>query len=193
MEDDSEQAPNHVEPDPGMLVDIPPFNPTRNPTPLSNRNWLIALVLILVGLGTFFAPMFKTDPPSLGHADWSPLEILTQLKAGTLPVSAYRQHELWGMNPVVLDFALQYAPLLAGLLAIVMLPSSNLLRGAAIWGVIFWLRGGMRPWEFEQLFYTSPGRFDLFDKYSRIHSSQPLMLGIINLLLLGITFLPDKD
>jgi hypothetical protein len=175
-----------------MLVDIPPLNPTRNPTPLSSRYWLIALVLILVGLGTFVAPMFTTDPPVLSRAHWSPLDILTQMQAGTLPVSNYHHREPWGMDPVTIDFVLQYVPLLVALLAVVALPSTNLLRGVATWGVLFWWRG-IKVWEFELLFYTSPTRFDLFDKYRRVHSSQPLMLAIINLLLLGITFLPDKD
>ena len=123
--------------DPGMLVDIPPLNPTRNATPLSSRSWSMALLLILLGLGTFFAPLFRTDPPVLGHTYWSPLEIVMQLQEGRLPVTAYRQHEPWAMDPVVWAFALQYAPLLVALVAVAVLSSTNLLRGAAIWGALF--------------------------------------------------------
>ena len=59
-------------------------NPVGSPVDtgrLSRRGKAMAITFIAFGLGTFFLPIIKLDPPVHGQLYWSVLDIALQLQA----------------------------------------------------------------------------------------------------------------
>jgi hypothetical protein len=57
----------------------------------SGKSW--ALVVIVAGLLTFFAPLITTDSPVLGKTRWSVFDVTRHLAAGDLPPASRRPND----------------------------------------------------------------------------------------------------
>jgi hypothetical protein len=64
---------------------------------LSQRGKSWALVVIVAGLLTFFAPLITTDSPVLGKTRWSALDVTWHLAAGDLPPAPRRPRDPVGL------------------------------------------------------------------------------------------------
>jgi len=100
-------------------------NPVTSPADtgrLSRRGKAIAITFIAGGLGTFFLPIIKFDPPAHGQQYWSVLDISLQLQARLHPET-----------PLALllsvPFGLVYLTLLVALVAVALVP----FRKAFLW------------------------------------------------------------
>ena len=54
--------------------------------PLGKNRKRLALLMIAIGIYTFFAPMVVVDPPILNRTEWSALDIVLNVYDGRLPV-----------------------------------------------------------------------------------------------------------
>ena len=147
----------------------------------------MAIIVIFTGLWTFFAPAITTDPPVLGRAAWSPLDILTQIHDGELPIHTENDFEVAGVE---IHFVGAYLLLLLALLTVTFFPLAKLLAVFALLGALFGVGTDSRygPNDFVCMFYGS-----LNSRIGHVHLGQhKLMLLAVNLLLLGIVFLPDR-
>ncbi len=176
MEDDSE--PELITAD--AVADAPPLYKTRNLKRLSGRRRLLAFLVILIGLGTFFAPTMTTEPPAFGHSHWSPLEVLTQIHA-----EAPNSPENLMLYYFEIYFAASYLLLLLALLNVTFFPSPGLLVAFASFGVLNCIFRSNSSSPFNA--WTT-----LFG--SGFHYGQhQLMLLIVNLLILGIVWIENAD
>ena len=120
-------------------------------SPLGRRRRSILLIIIAVGILTFFAPLITTDPPVLGRTQWSVFELSLHVYQRELPPS--RQ---WAIDPVMLppDPVVLYSLLLC-LLAILRFPGLHRhLAAIAVIGIFvngeMWKFQGV---DFERTFY----------------------------------------
>ena len=102
--------------------------------PLDRTRQICCVILLLTGMCTILFPTIQLDTPVHGHDHWSPLDILTELQSGSLPVPAssfgsspYDLQEgsasNWWMNPVAITFETFYLLLLLASLLMVLYPS----------------------------------------------------------------------
>lgn len=90
--------------------------------PLGYVRKKIALLIVFLGCLTFFAPMVRLNPPLMGSAQWSPLNIAVALWHSSLPVSTGRFDE------GLLEIFSLYALMAAAIPAIVFPKSPHALR-----------------------------------------------------------------
>jgi len=83
--------------------------------PLGKERKRLAILVIALGITTFFLPMVVVDPPVLNRTEWSPLHIAAGVLSRQLPVPH------GSFDPGLLEIALIYGLMIASLAAL--LPS----------------------------------------------------------------------
>jgi hypothetical protein len=83
--------------------------------PLGNSRKLLGVLVVAVGMCSFFSPIAILDPPMLGRSQWSPLHIARNVYEGKLPVAGGQLDEnLFGMALIYalmpLALVAMYAP-----------------------------------------------------------------------------------
>ncbi len=102
--------------------------------PLGKRRKRLALLVLALGIGTFFLPMVVVDPPILNRAEWSPLDIAAAVWSRKLPVPH------GSFDPGLLEIALIYALMIASLAALFLPRSPKVLPIISIVGsLLSWL------------------------------------------------------
>jgi len=98
--------------------------------PFSRTRRRLGLVILALGLSTFFMPLFSVSPPALGRASWSAWDLARHVYAQKSPFEdVYFTLGLSGM-------ALVYALMLCGLVAIVLPQPRKVLVTIAVIGSI---------------------------------------------------------
>ena len=130
-----------------MLVFVPGPLPAK---PLGGPRKRIALGIITLGVVTFVLPMVTLDPPVLNRAQWSPVQILSAVYAGELPVA--KGH----FDETLFEAAMLYLLMIAGLGAVYLPRSPKPLTVISLLGFVvsssarFWHLGFMflfNSWE----------------------------------------------
>ena len=87
----------------------------------AKKNRAAAMVVIAIGLLSFFEPLITTKPPVMGRAQWSLLDIVRQLQHGGLHTSAG--------NLVLpsISFGLSYLLMLFGFFNLCFFPAQKVL------------------------------------------------------------------
>jgi hypothetical protein len=93
-------------------------------TPLGNMR-MLAFAVAVFGTCTFFVPLARTDPPVLSRADWSGLNLMAQVRAGNLDLSA-----------VAFDIAATYLLMLLALVALLLPRPRKALLVISLLGVV---------------------------------------------------------
>jgi hypothetical protein len=122
--------------------------------PIGKKRRAAAIVVITMGLFSFFEPLIITRPPIMGKKEWSGLDIVHQLEKGRLRTSVD--------NLVIpsIVFGLPYILMLFALMSLCFFPIQNVLAAVGIIGTIascLILRFG--DMDLERIFY---GRCCLF-------------------------------
>jgi hypothetical protein len=91
----------------------------------------LAVVATVLGLATFPLQLITTTAPVLGETRWSPLEMMTGILAGALPVGVMGHLTLW-VSLTAFGFIFVYLALLAILVAVVVRPSSRFVLITAL-------------------------------------------------------------
>ena len=111
--------------------------------PLGGPRKRFALAVIALGIVTFVLPIVNVDPPVLNRAQWSPVQILSAVYVGVLPVANGHFDE------VLLEAALLYLLMIAALGAVYLPRSPKPLTVISLLGFIvsssarFWHLGFM--------------------------------------------------
>ena len=97
---------------------------------LASKSRTGAIVLIAIGLLSFFEPLITTKPPVMGRAQWSLLDIVRQLQKGGLHTSAG--------NLVLpsISFGLPYLLMLFAFFNLCFFPAQKVLAWVGVIGAI---------------------------------------------------------
>src|SRR5262249_27884663 len=123
------------------------------PSMMDRNRRLLALLVVVCGLSTFFWPVIETSPTVMGRSQWSASSIVQELIAARLPHPAAQ-----GVGYVPLDLVLTYVALLIALVAICFIPEPRLLA------TIAWIGGcvvceplvfDFDRWNLRRMFYGS--------------------------------------
>jgi hypothetical protein len=157
------------------------------PTELGARRRRMAMILTLIGLATFVNPLVSTDSEILGRTRWSPLQVVSAIRAGTLPVVS-QLHQMsrgeLGVN-LSIDFLSGFGVvyLLLGLIAaaIVFFPSTRFIGGTSALTAAM-LLGIVRSHyeDLQDVLYGAPSSFV---------SGHQVHAGILCSILLGVQLL----
>ena len=140
---------------------------------LGQRRKLLALLIVVSGLLTFFLPLITTEPSVLGRTAWSPWDILWGVYKGDLLPNRSDVFSLPLMAPLI------YVLLLIALAALLQSRSPDVLaRIAAIGCCCIWLWRGDRI-SFEEMFY---GHFS----YQHFSLIRRVGFGTLTITLLGV-------
>lgn len=115
---------------------------------LGRTRRLVALILLVFGLSTFFEPFITTDPPAMGSAQWSIFDLARW--ASRADVNGFghgpRNRTSWGGWNFWLDFVSIYPLLLLTLASVCFFPSQTLLAATGLVGALVsfnnWQRDG---------------------------------------------------
>lgn len=111
---------------------------------MGRRRRRMAMVLTLMALGTFAMPLVGTTPKVLGRSHWSPLQMVTAMISGTLPLQHVIAPQVSFTIDALLGPGIIYPILIAIALAILMFPSEKFvgvgasLCCASIVGSFWW-------------------------------------------------------
>jgi hypothetical protein len=117
-----------------------------------------ALLVIALGLATFFLPLVTVDPPVLNTTHWSPFDIVRQMYEGNLPAPVCeRCGEPWvrALASLPAPVTAIYLLMLAALLPLLSPYATNTLAAISIFGGM----GSLYLWrdpiasDFERTFY----------------------------------------
>jgi hypothetical protein len=117
----------------------------EDPTPatLGARSRQMTLLLAVVGLTTFFAPLVVTSSPVMGQSHWSPWQIVSGVLTGNLPAAVLLTSKGMGairwltfVNTSLFGAGFVYV-MLVGVLVVALGPARRIIVGAlAALGVI---------------------------------------------------------
>jgi hypothetical protein len=132
------------------------------PNRMGWRSRQTALILTLIGLATFVTPLIWTDSEILGRTRWSPLDVVSGLYAGTLPIAHGMSREVSAF--LVIDFFLGlgvvYFLLCLVAAAIVFLPSTRFVGTAAGIGALVVLKDAQYEYgDLQDAIYGAPSSF----------------------------------
>jgi hypothetical protein len=147
---------------------------------MGRRRRRMALVVTLSGLITFVRPLVSTDSKVLGRTDWSPLQILVALQAGTLPVQPYsspREKVAFLGLDLLLGCGAVYFLLVVIAAAILAWPATRFVGFAAALGAVMMLE--TVRFEYPDLQDAIYGAPPAFVSGHRVHA------GALGLILLG--------
>jgi len=103
----------------------------HRPVRLGSLARSLAVVATLLGLATFPLQLITTAAPVLGEMRWSPLELVTGILAGALPLGAMGHLTLW-VSLAAFGFVFVYLALVGILVAVVVRPSSRFVLITAL-------------------------------------------------------------
>ena len=161
-------------------------------SPLGPKRRTVAILVVMLGILTFFLPLISTQPPVLHRSHWSPFDIVRQMYLGHLPQPICERCN----EPIVrsclalpFDVTLIYGLMLFALV-VAWLRKSTTLAWTGILGVslslgTYMFRGGTNfatKWEFEKTFYGQPQSLDPSSK-------GPVLYGWLSFALLAVMFL----
>jgi hypothetical protein len=113
------------------------------PRNLGPRSRQMALVLTLVGLATFVAPLITTVPAVMGRAEWSPWEMFMGVTGNTLPAAVlltdqgfHDLHWLVFVDSLLLGALFDYALLAAVLVSVMGNASRKVVGGVGALGIL---------------------------------------------------------
>jgi hypothetical protein len=153
-----------------------PFDPiirtfkTAEPVRLGGHRRQMALVVVLIGLGTFFAPLIRTDSAILGRTRWSQLDIMLAHRAGGLPIAHQTPGELDSSSGIAFLVATGLAFGAFGLIAVsaALFPSVRVVRFASGLGAVFVITSFQdRAGDYREVFY---GDFTRFHTGPEVHT-----------------------
>jgi hypothetical protein len=98
---------------------------------LANAHRAGAVVLISIGLLSFFEPLITTKPPVMGRTQWSLLDLVRQLHHG-----GFHGNLLGDVVVPSLSFGLPYLLMLLALASLCFFPSPKLLAWSGVIGAI---------------------------------------------------------
>ena len=155
------------------------------PTRMGWRRRQMALIVTLIGLATFVTPLISTDSEVLGQTHWSPLQVISSLNAGTLPISQ-RMPQVLAVD-LCIDFltGVGVVYFLLGLVAaaIVFLPSARFVGAAAVTGAAVVLGDAQFHYhDLQDLLYSAPRSFA---SGHQVHAETNglILLGVLGLLV----------
>jgi hypothetical protein len=155
----------------------------------SGTSRALALSIVIAGILTFFYPFITTDPPVGSVTRWSCFDIVLQMYNGVLPPPiCERCGEPIVRTLLALPFmvTVEYALLIAALLALSSTRPAKAIRGIVLFGVYAFFRGewgtGTRM-EFERTFFGLRRR-------GHVHYSGLL---VTQLIVMAILFLASLD
>ena len=119
---------------------------------ISHSRKIAAAALIAIGLVTFLEPMISTDPPTIGRARWSLMDIANSSYEGQLPRDADNTN-LWILSA---HFGLIYVLLIVSAASLCFFPLQRLLLWAGVIGAITALETLRWGQEMKSLFYGNP-------------------------------------
>jgi hypothetical protein len=91
------------------------------------------MAVTLLGLATFATPLVTTDPKLLGQTQWSPLQVVTAIISGTLPLQPVLPRELLGLD-LLLGCGIVYLLLIVIVITILVYPSAKFIGAGAAAG-----------------------------------------------------------
>ena len=129
------------EPDIGeLLPPEPEWETTPAPRPragmMGRRRRRVAMAFTLLALGTLVTPLIGTTPKVLGQSHWSPLQLVTAMTSGTLPLQHVPAPQLNIAIEVLLGPGIVYLLLIAMAVALLVFPSARFVQVGAVAGCV---------------------------------------------------------
>jgi hypothetical protein len=158
------------------------WKPLRGP----RRAW--CAFLLLLGLSTLWAPSISLEREVLGRTQWSPLQILSGIHSGRLPVTHFLGNMPWWADGAALPILVSYAALWLCFGSVVIGSSPAVVFSLLTVDLLAACSLGKLNW----VFY-GPGDplFFKLDAVNNLHYL--LMMGAIDALILGVLYLNQTD
>ena len=172
----------------------------EDPTPkrLGARSRQLTLIMVMVGLCSFVAPLIVTEPPVSGRTYWSPYEIFMGVTGNSLPAAVILNaegtrelHWLMLANTSIFGAGFAYAMLAAILMSLMSHASRRVVACASAMGLVATLNE-MRGFQDYQLaiFGGLPG--SVGGQYVHGWTWSVVMFGVMALVLV-ISFFRELD
>jgi hypothetical protein len=138
--------------------------------------------VLIIGLLSFIEPLIITDPPVMGHARWSPLDIARGLYDGKLPRDANKV-TFWTLP---LHFALIYLLLIMAAGCLWLFPGQALPGYMGVIGAIMALETWRLELDMKSLFYGNPM---LYGGHTSGHVKPAALVSQLFLVMIALAFL----
>jgi hypothetical protein len=158
--------------------------------PFGARRRALALLVIAVGMLTFFVPLVTTDPPVVGTSRWSAFAIVMRMYEGKLPEPICErcgEPLIRSLLALPITVSVNYALMVVALVALSFPESPGFLRKVTLVGGLFDLIGvnySGTKWGFENTFYGRIYTYSVHVHYRWL--TDPLLLVMVTLFFISV-------
>lgn len=151
----------------------------------------MAMAFTLLALGTFLTPLIGTTPKVLGQSHWSPLQVLTAMISGILPLQRVLAPQVDFTIDVLLGPGIVYLILIAIAVVLLVFPSEKFVGlGAAAGCLTLYFDLKYHYTALQEAIFGAPSSFALGHVNGAVFT---LTLGGLLVMLLLIAIAKDEE